>query len=284
MRSLILLLSFTFSVSAFAQTVQEQVSTKYSPWSLSGFSLISSESDQASNGGQLNSYNFVGPNYRLNFKERVAFKAAFNANTSGYSRFSGECYVEQDASFADSFFEYRNTNLGWLPGIADIFWSGRVYVPTSKNSQRQGMISRYASQVIFNRRMTKNWMVEYRNDFDFYHQSQATYRSNGLNSDCTVGDRSGLSNTRQFRLENWLSTWYIVNRNFSLGFSGIIRDDFFNSSNGVETSRQRNGRMHEITMYLGPQLRYNYSFNASFILSFRDKIEYSGFHPNRQDD
>ena len=85
-------------------------------------------------------------------------------------------------------------------------------------------------------------------------------------------------------MRNWLSLWYRLNFRWSFGVQYTIENQAFNRSGSVDTSRQRNGRMKEISMAIGPTLRYTANNNLSFILSFRDVVEYSGFHPERQDD
>ncbi len=267
-----------------AQSVTDNISDKYSPWSVSAFSLISQESDQSTRGGLLNSYNYFGPNYRLNSFERLAFRATFTANSNGYDRFNGECRVRQDAAISDPFFEYANYNLGWLPGIADMFWSGRVYVPVSKSSRRKQMIARYSSNTIFTRFFTRKIFGEYRNDVDFYQQSSTTYFGTHTEDDCSTADNTGPSNTVQYKMTNWLTLWYRFNSKWSVGGQYVLTNQGYNESRNTETSRQRNGRMQEISMQIGPVLRYNHSNNLSFILSFSDVVEYSGFHPERQDD
>ncbi|MEM7646794.1 MAG: hypothetical protein AAF203_07795, partial [Pseudomonadota bacterium] len=275
MKPLVFFLSLFVSSVVWAQTVQENINTSYSPWSVSAFSLITSELDQANDGGMLNSYNFIGPNYRLTPTERIALKAAFNANSTGHDRFNGDCTQQQDAEIANPFLEYRNTNLGFLPGIADMFWYGRIYIPISKSSRRKQTIARYRSNLILTRWITQGLSVEFRNDISFYHQSKTTYF--GTHSDeCQIVDNQGPSNTRQYRLDNWFSSWYRFNQRLSLGASLIFRQDGYNQTDAFETSRQRFGRMTEVKAMFGPSLRYNYSNNLSFIFSFRDVVEYSG--------
>ena len=285
MRFVTLLLCFIFFCGkAHGQTIQENINTRYSPWDVSGFSLISSESDQMNNGGQLSSHTYVGPNYRLNNRERLALKVAFNANTAGYSRFGGECSSDQDMELANPFIEYNNYNVGLLPGIADVFWSGRIYAPLAKSSRRKGRIARYKSNTIITRYITPKLFGEFRNDVSFYHHSKRTSFGTHLDDNCNIADNRGPSNTRAWRMDNWLSLWYRFNSRLSVGGSFMMREQGFNRSNEFETSRQRNGRMREISLFLGPSLRYMVSTDFSFILSFRDVVEYSGFHPERQDD
>jgi hypothetical protein len=270
------------SWSAHGQSVIETVNTAYSPWAITAFSLITTEMDQANNGGSLFSYNYIGPNYRINHNERVAFKMAFNANSNGFDRFNGNCIQEQNAAFEDAFIEYNNFNLGLLPGIANIFWSGRVYVPVSQNSRRQKMISRYKSNTIVSRWVTQRLLLEYRNDVSFFHHSQTTFQASFPDDQCAIIDSPSQSNTRMYRLDNWLSFWYQISPRFSVGTSFILRQDAYNRSDVFETSRQRDGRMQELTAFLGPSLRYTFTDNYNVILSVRDRVEYSGFRQDRQ--
>jgi hypothetical protein len=214
----------------------------------------------------------------------LAVRGAFSANTTGYDSFNGECVVEQDAALENPFIEYNNYSLGWLPGIADIFWSGRVYVPVSKSSRRKNTIAVYRSSTIFTRFFTQRVFGEFRNDFQFYQQSSSTYFGTHTEDDCSTADNTGPSNTRQYRMRNWLSLWYRLNFRWSFGVQYVLENQAFNRTDTFQTSRQRNGRMDEISMAIGPTLRYTHSNNLSFILSFRDLVEYSGYHPERQDD
>lgn len=265
-----------------AQSVQETVNTAYSPWAVTAFSLVNSEADQANRGGGLFSYNYIGPNYRINERERIALKAAFTASTAGYSRFNGECNMDQEAAFDDPFLEYANFNLGLLPGVADIFWSGRVYLPVSEASRQQKRIGRYDSNLIINRWVTRRVSVEARNDTTFYHQSQTTFRGQFMNDQCQLEDAQNPSNTRLYRMENWLSVWYVASRQWSFGLSAMVRDQGYNPSEAFETGRQREGRMRELTAFLGPSVRWNVHANLNFLFSVRDRVDFSGFHPDRQ--
>ncbi len=267
-----------------AQSVVDNISDKYSPWSVSAFTLVSQETDQASQGGLLNSYTYLGPNYRLNQNERLALRAAFTVNSAGHDRFNGRCRQDQDMELADPFVEYNNYNLGWLPGIADVFWSGRVYLPLSKSARRKQTITRLRSNSIFTRYITQKVFGEFRNEVNYYHQSSSTYFGTHTEDDCSTADNTGPSNTRQYNMSNWLTLWYRITPRLSLGAQYILEQQGYNRTNTFDTNRQRFGRMQEISMLLGPVLRYQVSNSASFILSFRDAIEYSGFREDRQDD
>lgn len=284
MRLLITLLCFFFFCgNVYSQSVQETNSVGYSPWSVNAFSLISAEKDQYDDGGMLNGYNYAGVNYRVNPNERAAFKMAMTMNTSGYDRFNDSCVQTQDAALADPFLEYNVYNLGLFPSVGDVFWSGRVYLPLSKSSRNQNRIAHYRSNTIFTRYVTQDVFFELRNQVDFYHQSKTTYVGTHT-EECQIVDNRNPSNTRRYRMDNWVNLWYRINRDFSVGFGGKVREQGYNRTSAYDTSRQRNGRMREISIFMGPSIRYNYSFNLSFILNYQDVVEYSGFHPDRQDD
>lgn len=284
MRLFTLFLCFIgFCGNVYSQSVQETISTKYSPWSVNAFSLMSSELSQADQGGLLNSYNYVGPNYRLNSNERIAFKMAFNANTTGHDDFNGECVQDMDASFANPFLEYNNYGLGLLPGFADMFWSARIYFPMSKSSRRKKEIAQYKSNLILTHWVSQKFLIEFRNDMRFYHQSKTTYTGTHT-EECRVVDNRNPSNTKKYRMDNWVSFWYRVNPIFSVGFSSKLREEGYNRTSAFDTSRQRFGRMQTFTASIGPSLRYTVNNNYNFILSLSDKIEYSGFKESRQGD
>ncbi len=266
-----------------AQSVVDNVSTKYTPWSVSGFTLVAQESDQAQ-GGLINSYNYLGPNYRIDRNQRLALRAAFIANSAGHDRFNGRCRQDQDMALADPFIEYNNYNLGWLPGIADIFWSGRIYVPLSKSSRRKKTIAEYRSNTILTRYFTQKIFGEFRNTFSYEHQSSSTYFGTHTEDDCSIADNTGPSNTREYIMDNWLSVWYRATPKLSFGLQYVLGEQKYNQTSTYDTSRQRFGRMREMSMSFGPTLRYQIAYNASFILSFRDVVEYSGYREERQDD
>lgn len=273
-----------FSGNLFASSsIQETINTDYSPWSLSAFSLIIAEADQTQAGGSLFSYNYIGPNYRLNNNERLAFKLPFLMNTAGHDRFNGQCVQDQDAELADPFVNYSNYDLVLLPGDIDVYWDGRVYLPLSKASRKQKMIGRLRSNFIFSRRITQALEVEWRNEFNYYHQSQTTYVASGINDQCEVGDNAGPSNTRRFAMDNWINIWYRLDRKWSLGLVTIFTEEVRNTSGTIETSRQRNGRMKEISVSMGPSVKWIANDNVSFIGTVSDRIQYSGFHPLSQD-
>lgn len=283
MRFIAIFLCFIiYGGNVYSQSFVDNVSSKYSPWSVSAFTLITQESDQM-NGGLLHNYTYIGPNYRLSPTERVALRGAVNSNTSGYDRFNGRCVQQQNMELADAFLEYNNYNLGWLPGIANIYWSGRVYLPVSKSSQHQKMITRYRSSTIVSHYVTQNAFIELRNTFNYYQQSSSTYYGTHTDDNCSVVDNNGPSNTKQYKMQNWVTMWYRWNPKFSFGVQYILGNDAWNHSRNYETSRQRDGRMQDSWMSLGPVIRYQFTNSASFMLSFRDVVQYSGFYKDQQD-
>ena len=251
-----------------ASSVQETIASTYSPWSFSAFSLLSVEGDQVDKGGSIFSYNYIGPNYRLNFDERLSFKVPFLMNTAGFDRYNDTCVQDQNAELADPFFNYSNYNLVLLPGEIDTYWDGRVYLPLSKSSRRQKMIGRVRSNFIFSKLITQNLEAEWRNEFNYYHQSKSTYVAQGTNDQCEVADNNNPSNTRRIRMDNWINVWYRINRRWSLGVSTVFREEHRNRSETVDTSRQRNGRMRELSVRTGPTVKWIAGPNVSFIATF----------------
>ena len=127
-----------FSGNLWAQSsIQETVDTGFSNWSWSAFSLLVANSSEVSEGGELFTYNYVGPNYRLNFNERLAIKIPFLAQTAGYDDINPQCGTDQDMELADPFINYSNYNmqLPLVSRLVDTYWDGRVYVPVSKPSR-----------------------------------------------------------------------------------------------------------------------------------------------------
>ena len=258
-----------------AFSVQEEESSSsqstYSPWSFSAFSLLSTEWDENSQGGEmLSSYNYLSANYRIWGGRKLALRLPFTYSSAGYDSFNGDQHQESEFLLQNPFLSYVIYDLMLLPLDIGVFWEGRVYLPLSQYSREIGLITRLRNDIIFSKLLSRNWEVEYVNKLNYYAQSKSIVGRIAMDKE-TGQKRVYIGNTKQWTMDHWLSTWYKFNPKTGFGFRLGGKDTWYNNTGALNRGVKREFR-------LGPQFRFALAERANFIFSVERTMGYDNFN------
>lgn len=283
-RSLFAVLFYTLclfcshSAKASLSVLETLDSVRDTSWSFSAFSLTSTDVGGLQTGGTgFTNYAFASANYRLDPSSKISFRAPFVYNSAGYKDF-GQTTDDQKQQILlqDLIVSYTQYNLALLPGDIDVFWELRGYLPTSRGSYDKKQIGAIRNDFILSKIISEHFELEYISKFTWNIQTQTAY----LNEDASTADQTKYSNTKYYELDHWAVLWYKAAHN--LGFGAFIggEDTWYHESKYVSTSRQRDGRLAEHLIKIGPAFRFTLNKNFNFILNISNKVPLSGYHPD----
>ncbi len=272
MKSLVLILSL-FSASAFAQmSVQESDTNRFTVMgrtvNFNFFQLANTETDKFNDeGGRIATYNMLTASTWVSANYRLAVRVPYQFNTAGTDRFNGEKVNDTEGFLQDIIIGMQNYNLLYLPYDFEVYWEGRVYLPTSPHSKRTGMITRLRNDFILGKVFNKRWEAEYVQKANYFVQSKTAYAN-------TFTDEDGfevntVSTTKRSELEHWVAMWYKITP--EVGVSWRVGEE--QSSWNASDAENRPDRSQRIRM-TGPQIRFPITKNANFIFSYSDEVNY----------
>lgn len=239
--SLALALSCLFMASPSFSAVLDgedfgQLSTsagRFNDWSMSFFSIASVQNMKpgktATEDRSIDSYNYLSLNYKLDSASRASLRVPFNFTTQGQNEYGDK--VTSDFSLNDIHFVYSNYDLGY---IGDIDLSGKVkwYLPTSRISQNQKLISKIRFEGYADLALSRSVLIAYVAKPDIYLQSQTA----SFNQDVPQFDDGGYvydprQTTKQFGLEHYLQVQWDINSLFSLTTKTGFNESWYHTSN-----------------------------------------------------
>lgn len=205
-------------------------------WNMSFFSIASMANMKpgktATDTRAVDSYNYLSLNYKLDSTSKASMRLPFNFNSQGQDEYGSE--VTSDFALNDIHFVYSNYDLGY---IGDVDLSGKVkwYLPTSRTSQNQKMISKIRFEGYADYLITRSVLVAYIAKPDIYLQSQTA----SLNPDVPQYDdgayvRDPRSTTKQFGLEHFVQFQWDINSMFSLTTKTGFNESWYHTSNVEE--------------------------------------------------
>ena len=260
------LILFSGSVKANV-SVQEKISTGYSPWSTSYFGLFNSElKSQEEGGARLSSYNYFSLSYKTSGDRKFSFRVPFTFNSAGFDEFNGNKNNEQEMLLQDLILSFTDYNLILLPWDIGVYWEGRIYLPTSQQSKDTKLITRLRNDFIFSKYLNSHWVMEYASKLNYFYQSQSAYENSFV--DENGFDVNLTSRTKNLSHEHWFSLWFRTVPEFSLGILAGWEDTYYNKSKNNLGKDKDN--QHEYK--LGPQLAFELSSNANFIFQISDNV------------
>lgn len=259
--------------SAAASAVETSISND-SPWVYSAFSLATVEGGEVDKGGaSYFAYNYLSAHYRIDYDQKLVFRAPFTYNSAGYDSFNQDENQPQKVGIDDVIVEYANYNLALLPGDIEVYWDIRAYLPTSQSARDQRTILDIRNEFFITKRLAPRLELEYWPQFYSTVQSQAAYEN----------DFGTFSNTQRFRLKQRLTTWYRASYKWQFGYFFGSEDRWFHRSKANDTSRQRNGRLTEHSYLMGPAVKWAATKRISFIANIANRVDSYGFHPDQRD-
>ena len=276
----ILVFAVTLSLPTWAQfSVVE--SFNESGYTFSFFGLGSTEADQTEvngvdNGtGRLSFYNYLTIAKRLTYDLKGGVRLPFQYNTAGRDRFNDGHVQKSELFLQDVILFLRNDALTLLPGDIGVYWEGRIYLPTSENSQKRDQIGRYRNHFIFSKILSRVFDMEYDQKISYYHQSRTAYKNTFVDN---AGDYAEVTSlTKSWELEHRLNFWYKMDAETGFGLQAGHKDQYFNSSTAnaynqfdKEGTPRTKGPIHEVKF--GPAARFALNSKINFILTYEDVV------------
>ncbi len=269
------LIVFLLFVSAHVQaqvSVQESDSANYlrifsRQVNFNFFNIASVESDKAGEtGGRLSTYSYLTGATWINANYRAALRLPFQYNSAGTDRFNGEKVNESEMFLQDIIIGLQNYNLLYMPLDMELYWEGRAYLPTSKNSKRAGLITRLRNNFILSRVFSRYFEMEYDQKFSYFIQSRSAY-SNTFNDEEGY-ERTVVSTTKNMEIEHSIRAWGKITPQVAVGWMVGSNEEYWNKSDAEQRSKP--GRRVWVT---GPQLAFPITNNANFILAYEDAVD-----------
>ena len=263
---LFIFLSFVKSSHAAVSALETTVDGDSRIW-YSAFSFASMDGGPAQQGGaRLGTYNYLSLNYSTEFGRHWSLRVPFRYDSAGFDDFNENEVQKQELNLWDFLVDYTVSST-LLPGDIEIFQRLRVELPTSDASQAQKKIASLRYTAFASRYLRKGVMLEYWPDFTWNIHTLSAYNN----------EFGSISNTKRFELKQRLTLWFLANPKIQLGLYTGTQDDWFNSTNANDTSRQREGRLSEHSWVLGPSFRYTPNRNFSFLFSLQNTVPLWGF-------
>jgi hypothetical protein len=262
-----------WNTSALAQvSVQEsdgrnQVRIFNRDVNFSFFNISSLEPDKAGiDGGRLASYSYLSGATWVNANYRFALRVPFQYNSAGTDRFNRDKVSEQEMFLQDIILGMQNYNLLYLPWDLELYWEGRVYLPTSKNSKKIGTITQFRNDFILSRVFSRYFEVELVQKLSYYVQSRTAYSNTFKDEDGF--DRTVVSTTKKMEVFHGIAAWGKITSEAALGWELNLEDSHYNASAAENKSRPISR-----TISTGPAVAFPITSNANFILLFEDRVD-----------
>lgn len=270
MKFLIATLSLIVSLQAHAQlSVQEaDGDTRFKLFgntiTTSAYSLASIETDKFNDeGGRLSTYNYLTLKTWAGDGFRPLVRIPFQYNTAGTDRFDGGKQMKGDIFLQDIILGVMKQDLMYLPWDLGLWWEGRVYLPTSQNSSRTGLITRLRNNFIVNKVISKRFEVEYDQKFSYYFQSRSaneiTFR------DEFDFEQTATSLTKKIEYDQRMNFWYKLYPQTAIGWEIGTKDQYYNKS---QAENKYKPAVREVRM--GPSARFPLNDSVNFILVYED--------------
>lgn len=230
------------------------------------FNLTSAETDKMSDeGGRIATYNQVTASTYVSYNYRLSLRVPFQFNTGGTDRFNGEKVNEQEAFLQDIIIGMQNYELLMLPADFSLYWEGRMYLPTSPNSKKSGLITRLRNEFILSRVFSRHFEMEFSNKFSYFFQSRSTYKN--TYRDEFDFEQTSASATKKMEVENRLSAWGKITPETGIGWQVGTEETYQNESDAE--NKHNPGRRNLKT---GPSIRFPLTKNANFIFNYEDVV------------
>ncbi len=229
------------------------------------FSLAATETDKFNDeGGRISTYNYLTLRTWASNSYRPLIRIPFQYNTAGTDRFDGDKQNKQDIFLQDIILGLMKSDLLFLPWDIGLYWEGRVYLPTSQNSSRSGLITRLRNNFIFSKALTNKFELEYDNKFSYFFQSR-TANAITFRDEFDFEQTGVVSLTKKMEIEHRLSLWGKITPKVGLGWQVGAKDQFYNKSKAEARAKPGN---REVKM--GPQIRFPLNDSVNFIFSYED--------------
>lgn len=272
-RAFVILLFLALCSTSQASVSANEVTTSAdSPWFFGGFSLAVAEAEGYTQGGSgFFTYNYATVNYRIAQKRHLSFRIPFTYRSAGYDTF-GERNQEQEILVDDLLFDITDSAT-LLPWDVEMFSRIRYELPTGKFSNLQKTIGSFRLDLIFSKHIARGFQMEYWPIFRWNMHTQTVYENPDIDN--------SLSHTKRYELDQRLNLWYVPSARLALGGFIGTEDTWFNESEANPTKRQREGRLAEHAIKVGPAVGYRVGENLRFIFNVSNLVPLWGYTDER---
>jgi len=147
----------------------------------------------------------------------------------------------------------------------ELYWEGRVYLPTSENSERQNTIAKLRNNFILSRHLGKYGEVELDQKYNYYLQSRTAYKNSFTDEEGYNVTSTTL--TKRMEIEHMLRLWGKIQDDVALGWTVGSSEEYWNKSAAAERARPGLRRW-----LVGPSLAFPITKRANFIFTYQDTV------------
>lgn len=250
---------------------------RFNDWSVTFFSIASASNmkpgKEATDTRSVDSYNYLSLNYKVDSTSKASLRIPFNFNTAGQNEYGDK--VTSDFALSDIHFVYSNYDLGY---IGDIDLSGKVklYLPTSRVSQNQKLITKIRFEGYADLALSRSWSVAYIAKPDIYWQSQTA----SINDSIPVTEdgfyvTDPTNTNKQFGLEHYLQFQWDLNSMFSFTTKTGFNESWYHGSavEGIDASHTTALRLG-LSFWIRPVRGISFTLgvsNDTYLNSYRGK-------------
>lgn len=271
-----ILLSFLFALlqpcAQASVSANETTMNTDSAWFYGGFSLAVMDAQNFEDGGQgFFAYNYATINYAIAPGQHFSFRIPFTYRSAGFDNF-GERNLNQELLIDDLIVDFTKSAT-LLPWDTEVFSRLRYEAPTGKYSRLQKTIGSLRVDLIFSKHIARGFQMEYWPIARWNMHTQTVYENPDINNN--------LSHTKRYELDQRINLWYVPNGKLAVGVFAGTEDVWLNESPANNTSRQRDNRLAEHAIKVGPSVRYNVNQNIRFLFSVSDLVPLWGYTEDR---
>lgn len=223
-------------------------------WNATLFSIASysnmSFGKKETSARSLDSYNYIGLNYKIDADTKFSVRIPFVYNTAGQNEYGDQ--VSSVMDLQDVHFAYSKYDLGYI-GDVDISGNVKVYLPTSEYAQNSKMIAKVRMEAYFEYSIGRFSSITYAMKPDIFWQRQTAY----FNPDTPQWDDGSFkkdprATTKQYSFEHYVEAVLDINRYFSVKPKAGFDEDWYYSS---DVEQMEGSHVTKLKVGLGLEMR-----------------------------
>jgi hypothetical protein len=253
-------------------------SSNRSPWSVSFFEFASASAKVfAYENPRLETYNYLSFNYAFNSEYRLSLRPIFLMSSAGQNKYGD--FKKAEFNTSDVYFNLADRDLGFFADTGKISASYKVYLPTSKYSQDNTLLTRVGAEFIFVNKIASQWQFVYHVKPDFYFYKTPVFaRTITMLNSSQLGGNPYVKNTiiqsKQAALDHYVDFTRNLNRLFNVtGMVGLEHEFYYGSD------RYKKNAYAIENFKWGSSLELKAHKNVSFILGFENTLDI--LHPKK---
>lgn len=240
------------------QNITEDVPFMSEDWKISFFQLAAVEMDRLDDDGpaSLFMYNYLSFNYKIDDDQRIAIRPVFTVSTPGTDKYDEEI-SKWKTELGDAYIQYSRFNMFEI-GPFGTRANLRLYLPTSQNSQNNGMIAQIHPEYYLETSFGRSSGVELQLKGDYFFQSKRAY------SFTTGGGDVIQTTNKETELETIIEFRQRLNSKFNLKPRVSWHDEWFLSS---PVNNRASRHTQEFAVGMGLEWKPSEAFNTTLQVS-----------------